>query len=339
MRYFWVFLFISSFLFLYSCKNRGKLGVEPERKLMEIPKGFPLISFPEDNAYSIERWTLGKKLFHDKALSLNYSVSCASCHKSELAFSDNVALSIGEHNLLGTSNSPTLTNIAYHPYFTRAGGVPTLEMQVLVPIQEHNEFDFNIVELANRLSSDFTYQEMANKAYHRKIDAYVITRAIANYERSFISGSSRYDKYKNGDKKALSQAEIDGMNLFFSTKTNCANCHSGIQFSDFSFKNNGLYEVYPDSGRMRVTELESDRALYKVPTLRNVSVTAPYMHDGAFQTLEEVVNHYNSGGKNHINQSEWVKPLSLTKEEMQSLVAFLHTLTDKQFLEDKYFSP
>lgn len=336
MRNLWVY-FLVIIMVNTSCKRQESIVLDNEEKLMDIPKGFPAIPFPADNNYTQDRWLLGKKLFHDNALSVNYIVSCASCHKSELAFSDNVALSIGEHNLIGKSNAPTLANIAYHPYFTRAGGVPTLEMQVLVPIQEHNEFDFNIVEIVNRLGRDSLYNQMANKAYQRKLDAYVITRAIANYERSIISGNSAYDKYQNGEKDALTQSQINGMNLFLSEKTNCSACHSGIQFSNFSFQNNGLYEVYADSGRMRVTELEQDRALFKVPTLRNVAVTGPYMHDGSQQSLEQVIEHYNSGGKNHVNKNPLIKPLSLSDKEQKELVAFLHSLTDKQFLENKYF--
>lgn len=337
MRSLWVYFSAISLLYISACTRQDEINVYHEPKLMEIPKGFPPIVFPSDNAYTPERWVLGKKLFHDKALSLDYTVSCASCHKASLAFSDEIAFSIGAHNLLGKSNAPTLTNMAYHPYFTRAGGVPTLEMQILVPIQEHNEFDFNIVEISKRLEKDTLYNQMANKAYARNIDPYVITRAIANYERSLVSGNSDYDKYQNGQEKTLSAIQIKGMNLFFSEKTNCSTCHAGIQFTDFSFKNNGLYETYADSGRIRLTGLEKDRAVFKVPTLRNIALTAPYMHDGSIKTLSEVIEHYNTGGKNHKNKSPLIKPLLLTKAEKEAIEAFLLTLTDKQFVTNKHF--
>lgn len=300
---------------------------------MAIPPGFPEINFPADNEFTPERWAFGKKLFYDPALSLNETISCASCHKPELAFSDDVSLSLGEDNQPGKSNSPTLTNIAYHPYLTRAGGVPNLEMQILVPIQEHDEFNFNIVDLAARLKQIPEYAEAALSCYNRELDPFVITRAIANFERTLISGNSPYDKYfYQGRQNALNAAEKRGMELFFSSKTDCSSCHSDFNFSNYTFENNGLYEQYADSGRMRLTQLEEDRARFKVPTLRNVSVTGPYMHDGSIQTLEDVVNHYNAGGQQHVNKSELIRPLNLSNEERMDLVAFLNSLTDYEFI-------
>lgn len=338
MRLLWSLVFIiSSILFLHSCSEDLEIVASEEYQLMQIPDGFPTIDFPLDNSFTNERWVLGKRLFNDKNLSLNNTISCASCHKSELAFSDDVTLSLGTHNSPGKSNAPTLTNIAYHPYFTRAGGVPTLEMQVLVPVQEHDEFDFNIVDLAGRLSKDSTYNDMAQSAYGRDIDPFVITRAIANYERSFISGNSSFDKYMHERDNALSDEELNGMNLFFSNKTNCSSCHSGFNFTNYSFENNGLYEVYADSGRMKLTMLEEDRALFKTPTLRNVAFTSPYMHDGSITSLEQVVEHYNGGGKNHVNKNTIIKPLNLTDTEKMELVSFLKSLSDNQFTSANVF--
>ncbi len=309
-----------------------------ETALMQIPQGFPAINFPEGNEFTKERWNLGKKLFFEKALSNNYNISCGSCHKPELAFSDLQAFSIGDENILGKSNAPTLTNIAYQPYYTRAGGVPTLEMQVLVPIQEHDEFNSNIVDLAERLKKMPEYADAAKQCYNRELDPFVITRAIANFERSIISGNSTYDKFAfQGQNNVLNSSEKNGMNLFFSERANCSKCHSGFNFTNYEFMNNGLYEVYADSGRKRLTKLDSDLALFKVPTLRNVGITAPYMHNGALQTLEEVVAHYNRGGAAHIHKSELVKPLSLSIQEQKDLVAFLKCLTDLEFITNKNF--
>jgi cytochrome c peroxidase len=320
-----------------SCSDEDIIQPTDNYRLMEIPEGFPPVIFPEDNEFTIQRWNLGKLLFNDKALSRNNNISCASCHKSELAFSDNVSFSNGTHNSSGKSNAPSLSNIAYHPYFTRAGGVPTLEMQVLVPAQEHDEFDFNLVDLTLKLRKEGQYNAMSQDAYGRIIDAYVITHAIANYERSFISGNSAYDKFRQGNNNALTPEQIRGMYLFFSRKTSCSSCHSAFNFTDYSFANNGLYEIYADSGRMRLTHLESDRALFKVPSLRNVEYTAPYMHDGSFNTLEDVVEHYNSGGENHINKSIHIKPLNLTNTEKRELVEFLKSLSDKEFVTAQIF--
>ncbi len=309
-------------------------------ELMETPIGFPEPIAPEGNEFTQARWELGKKLFFDNVLSADNSVSCASCHHPELAFSDDTAISLGVENREGTRNVPTLANVAYHPYFTREGGVPTLEMQILVPIQEHNEFDFNILLIADRLSQDSAYVRMAREAYDREPDAFVITRALACFERSLLSGYSWYDQFTHHNKTdALTDAQIRGMNLFFSERTNCANCHSDFNFTNYAFENNGLYEDYEDEGRFRLTGEESDRALFKVPTLRNVEITAPYMHDGSLATLEEVINHYNSGGKNHLHKSELIRPLNLSTSEKEDLIQFLKSLTDEHFINNSLFSP
>jgi cytochrome c peroxidase len=239
----------------------------------------------------------------------------------------------------GTRNSPSLTNIGYHPYFTREGGVPTLEMQVLVPIQEHNEFDFNIVLIAERLQEDSTYVKMARDAYDRPPDHFVITRALACFERSLISGYSRYDQFIHYDRTSvLSDSEIRGMNLFFSQKTNCISCHGGTNFTNYTFENNGLYESYNDPGRFRFTGDSTDLARFKVPGLRNIAVTAPYMHDGSLATLSEVIEHYNKGGRPHVNKSDLIRPLDLTSQEKIDLVNFLKSLTDESFLTNSLFN-
>lgn len=306
--------------------------------LMELPKGFGNIEFPEDNAFSQSRWELGKRLFYDPIMSLDSSISCASCHNSELAFSDDVSFSLGVGDRLGTRNAPTLANVAYHPYFTREGGVPTLEMQILVPIQEHNEFDFNIVLLAERLKADSSYIQLSLEAYDREPDAFVITRSLACFERSLISGYSRYDQYENyGDLDALTHNEIKGKELFFSEKTNCFQCHGDFNFTNYAFENNGLYEEYDDVGRFRFTGDEEDLARFKVPSLRNIELTAPYMHDGSIPSLEEVIEHYNSGGENHAHKSPLIQPLNLNKKEKEQLLAFLQSLTDNSFISNPLF--
>jgi cytochrome c peroxidase len=323
---------------LWSCDKEAD-QISAASKIDNIPVGFPEVVYPAGNEYNPERWALGKKLFYDKALSINNTVSCATCHKAELAFSDDVPFSAGDNNLLGTSNAPTLANVAYHPYYTRTGGVPTLEMQVLVPIQEHNEFNFNIVEIVDRLKSDSDYAEAAWQCYNRELDPFVITRALANFERTLISGNSPYDQYQQGRQNALNASEKRGMQLFFSDKVNCSSCHNNFDFSNYAFENNGLYEEYVDLGRMRLTGLESDKALFKVPTLRNIAVTAPYMHDGSFHTLEEVVDHYNTGGQNHPNKSAFMHPLNLNTSQRNDLVAFLKSLTDYEFVTNQNFKP
>ncbi len=296
------------------------------------------MEFPDGNEYTKARWELGKALFYDPILSKSGKTSCSSCHKTEFAFADNAALSLGDENQEGTSNSPTLTNIGYNPYFTRAGGVPTLEMQVLVPIQEHNEFNNNIVFIADTLKKIPFYEKAAQYAYKRDPDAFVITRALANFERTLISGNSEYDKFIQGKSEAkFGASEVRGMQLFMSDKTNCSSCHSGFNFSNYNFENNGLYEQYNESGRFRLTQNQEDIGKFKVPTLRNIAFTAPYMHDGSLGTLEDVVEHYNSGGKNQINKSSFLKPLNLSNQEKADLVAFLRSLSDLEFINKKDF--
>ena len=298
---------------------------------------FDEVSYPEDNTYTPERWQLGKLLFYEEMLSVDTSISCASCHKAELAFSDNRATSPGVKDRPGKRNSPGLTNVAYHPYYTREGGVPSLEMQVLVPLQEHNEFDFNIVDAGERLKNDSTYRRLSQLAYGRAPDYYVVTRALATFERSFISDQSKLDRSYVDPNTTLTDSERAGMELFYSDRTSCASCHGGFNFTDYSFKNNGLYVEYNDPGRMRLTGETSDQAVFKVPSLRNIELTGPYMHDGSVETLEQVIEHYNTGGKPHPNKSDLIRPLNLTSKEKSDLKAFLLCLTDREFTTNPIF--
>lgn len=325
---------INLFAFVLVLSFGCSKGIEaPEAIGYEVPVGFPEVEDPEDNEFSALRLEFGRKLFFDKRLSKDGQVSCASCHKPEFAFADNRATSPGAFNRPGTKNSPSLANVAYHPYFMREGGVPTLEMQVLVPIQEHNEFAHNIVDICNSLREDSLYDYLSDRAYRRDFDPFVLTRALAVFERSLISGESRYDVYLQGGAGALSSQEKMGMNLFFSDKTNCSSCHSGLFLSDFDFRNNGLDTNLSDIGRERLTGNPSDRYHYKTPSLRNAELTAPYMHNGQFQSLMEVLEHYNSGGISTKYSDSLLRPLGLSQSELEALVAFLEALTDNQFID------
>lgn len=328
--------------FFFSCsKDSEESGNGPEAKpLLVIPEGFPSMDFPDDNPFTEASYDLGKKLFFDPIMSRDSSISCGSCHLPNKAFSDIVDFSLGVDDALGTRNSPSLANVGYQPYFMREGGVPTLEMQVLVPIQEHNEFDFNILLIAERLNRIPAYVEMSLEAYNRNPDPFVITRAIANFERTLISGNSPYDQYAlQGNDLALNESEKRGMDLFFSDSLACSSCHGDFNFTDYSFQNNGLYIEYEDEGRERLTNLEADRALFKVPGLRNVELTAPYMHDASMATLLEVLMHYETGGENHPNKSEEIQGFALTDTERLDLLAFLNALTDNEFISNENHRP
>ena len=323
---------------IVSCQKEDVAPVVVYPGLMEIPQGFPEMVQPQDNEYNQDRWLLGKRLFYDKVMSKDSSLSCASCHNSAMAFSDDLNFSAGTSGNFTTMNAPTLTNVAYQPYYTSAGGVATLEMHVLVPIQEHVEFDFNILLIADRMRSDATYVSMAQKAYGRIPDPFVITRALACFERSLISGNSDYDKYYfQSDPNALSKEAKKGMDLFFSNRTNCSDCHGGFNFTNYTFENNGLYQEYENVGRYKLTGNDDDIALFKVPTLRNIAYTGPYMHDGSLNTLEDVLNHYNSGGKDHLHKSELIRPLGLSTQEKNELKAFLVSLSDHTFITNPIF--
>lgn len=335
-----IILFLWSFIFfsgIIACKTI--MPHSSSQNYYTIPQNFPSIIHPEKNSPTALRVQLGKMLFYDPILSRDSTISCANCHKQEFAFADSLSFSLGVKQRKGTQNAPSLVNIGYAPYFTRAGGVPTLEMQILVPIQETHELDFNIVLAAKRIAKDSLYKVMSLAAYERTPDPYVITRSIAAFERTLVSAQSLYDLYiYNNNKKSLSPSAHRGMKLFMSDKTNCSSCHTPPHFSDFSFKNNGLYTHYADSGRIRLTYQESDRALFKVPSLRNVSVSGPYMHDGSIHNLEQVIQHYNKGGQAHKHKSPLIRPLHLTSKEQKDLLAFLEALTDKSILKNPSFS-
>ena len=322
-------------LILFTLQTRSNKISTGEYKL-QVPKGFPAPKIPEENQLTLARVELGKRLFYDPIMSRDSTVSCATCHKPHLAFTDGLTTSKGVQGRRVSRNAPTLTNVAYQDSGLLADrGVPSLEMQILVPVQEHAEFDFDLYLIAERMKHNAEYQALSQEAYGKSPDPYVITRSIASFERILISGNSKYDQFRLGDEAALNAEEKRGMNLFFNT-LNCSKCHSGFNFTTLELANNGLYPTsYPlDSGKMRLTRLEDDRDMFKVPTLRNIDLTAPYMHDGSIPTLEEVIEHYDDGGHDHKNKSPLITPLNLTTRQKDELVAFLRTLTDDEFVRN-----
>lgn len=311
---------------------------EEQAYILRVPPGFPAPDIPADNALTPSRIALGKRLFYDPVLSRDSSIACASCHLPQRAFADVGPVSLGVEGRLGTRNSPSLANVAYQRLLLREGGVPTLEMQVQVPIQEHNEFDFNILLIVERLLHDPQYVAQAMEAYGRAPDAFVITRAIAAFERTLLSGDSAFDRYFfQGQSTAISESAKRGYALFESQRLGCSGCHSGFLFTSQGFANNGLYLNYPDAGRQRLTGLESDRALFKIPSLRQVALTPPYMHDGSLPDLPSVLQHYATGGQPHPNRSALIKPFSLSAQEQADLLAFLESLSDQSFVNNPDF--
>lgn len=305
--------------------------------MWDAPAWFPEMDIPLNNQFTKKRWDLGKKLFYENRLSIDSSISCASCHDPKLSFAVNEALSDGVYGRPGVRNASMLANIGYAPHFLREGGVPTLEMQVLVPIQEHNEFDNNILTIADELSLDEEYQNLALQAYDTTFSPWVLTRALGVFQRTLISGNSPYDQFEfKGDTGAFNDDELAGYELFISNRLKCSECHSGVFFTDFEFANNGLKEVYEDDGRFRLTELEEDRAVFKIPSLRNIELTGPYLHDGSVETLEEIIDLYSSGGFSHPNKSPLLSaPINLSDQEKAQLLAFLRSLSDHSFVNDE----
>jgi cytochrome c peroxidase len=298
---------------------------------LQLPPGAPMPDVPAENPLTEASVQLGKALFFDPRLSRDGTISCGSCHFPDRAFSDTIPKSRGVEGRVGMRNAPTLANVAYHPNFFRDGGVPTLERQVIAPVHDPVEMDHNVQLAAALVSDDPEYQRLSRLAYGRPMDALVLTRAIANYERTLISGWSRYDRYVyRNEMSALSASERRGMQLFSSTALNCTSCHNGFDLSDHSFRNVGQYMSYADNGRERISLDPADNGKFKVPTLRNVALTAPYMHDGAMATLEEVIDHFASGGLAHPNKSPEMTNFALSAADKADLIAFLHALTDER---------
>jgi len=326
------YIALIALLFLSACQRDLPVAADNSPYYPDIPPYVPEMPVPEENPLTEARIRLGEFLFFDTRLSKDLSISCASCHDPAKAFSDQKSLSAGVNGLIGKRNSPTLFNSGFAPDLLWDGGSFSLEAQALVPIQNHREMNMRLAEIAERMSSDRHFTEMARAAYGDERYESVILKALASYERSLISFDSRFDDYYYlGKKSALNAREKAGLELFFSEKTQCATCHTPPLFTDYSYRDNGLYTEYTDSGRGRITLAAEDLGKFKVPTLRNIALTFPYMHDGSLATLEEVLAHYNAGGKASINQSPLLRPLKLSVEEQKALISFLKTLSDKRY--------
>lgn len=295
-----------------------------------LPTHFPDFQDSEDNPLNEAKWELGRHLFFDTRLSADGQVSCASCHAPELAFADSLPTSFGSDFVSGVRNAPALMNLSWQPRFHREGGIPSLEAQVLAPVQDPLEFNRDVVEAVEQLAADEQYQAWAEEGFGRPFDAFVMTRALAAFERTLISGSSRYDLWLQGNSDALTPAELRGMELF--TDLECAGCHSDVWLTDFETHNNGLYSEFLDPGAFRLTFDSADVGAFKTPTLRNVAMTGPYMFDGSLVSLEEVVDHYVAGGAQHPNQDPRIRPRDISAQDREDLVAFLNALSDEAFV-------
>ncbi len=279
---------------------------------------------------------LGEKLFFDKRLSKNNKISCATCHKPEFAFADTTPVSMGVKNRLGSRNTPSVMNMASREIFFFDGRASSLEEQATFPIQDHNEMDILLDEAFDKIKVDKSYVYYFKKIYNQAPSKENILNAIAEYERT-LESSSPFDEYVSGNRNALTASQIRGHKLFTDPKNKCFECHFSPDFTGDEFRNIGLFDgkLYADSGRQKISKKPQDIGKFKVPGLRNVAVTMPYMHDGSFKTLREVILYYNDIHKvvsEPINADSLViKPLNLSEQDIVDIENFLISLTDKRF--------
>lgn len=341
-----------------------------------LPKGFPKPRVPADNPMSAAKVELGRRVFYDTRMSVNGRASCATCHRQELAFTDGRAVSVGATGEKHSRSSMSLVNVAYNAVLTWSNPQMTeLERQALVPLYGEHPVELGLREgdgFLSMLQSDAKYQELFERAFPEPAGRFTIanvTRAIACFERSIISARSAWDRYHYGrDDNAVSEAAKRGEVLFFSRQLSCFRCHGGFNFSGAAvsesndvrepdFHNTGLYNVAgavaypaPNLGIFEFTKDPKDVGKFKAPTLRNVALTAPYMHDGSIATLEEVLDHYAAGGRtlrwgpyagaghDNPNKDPLIGGFKLSSQDRSDLVEFLKSLTDEEVLHDPRFA-
>lgn len=295
----------------------------------------PHVPFPADNKPTKERVALGKKLFFEPRLSGDGNMSCASCHSPLFGWSDGLATARGAKSKVLGRASPTVVNTAYNSIQMWDGRKSTLEDQALGPMLSSDEMNIDIGAAIAFLKSDETYTADFAKAYPGEpISELQLAKAIASFERTVVSNNSPFDRWVKGDKKALTADQINGFKVFVDPdKGNCAVCHSAPNFTDNGFHNIGLKSWgfdNPDMGRYAIKPIGLMKGAFKTPTLRDITLTAPYFHDGSAMTLEDVVEHYVKGGVVTTNLSPNMKKLSLSQKEQQDLVVFLESLTSPQ---------
>jgi cytochrome c peroxidase len=350
----------------------------PQPYVLNVPAGFPRPRIPADNPLTASKVELGRRLFYDTRLSGNGLQSCASCHKQARAFTDGKARAVGSTGEVHPRSAMSLVNVAYASALT--WGDPTrmrLEDQALVPMFRDHPVELGLEQpgtsMLARLQSVDLYRRLFPDAFPGDQDIFTVTnvtRALASFERTIISARSPYDRYHyDRDDTAISPAALRGEQLFFSQPLSCFRCHNGFNFSgatDFEgrhdggmpeYHNTGLYNISgplsypgPNTGMYEVTHRPEDIGKFKAPTLRNIAVTAPYMHDGSIATLGDVLDHYAAGGRtiadgpyrgvghDNPNKSPVVKGFPLTAEQKADLIAFLTALTDNDLLNDTRFA-
>jgi cytochrome c peroxidase len=357
MRYFYlicVLLIINT-----GCEknNPGEGGLteipfSPNHITLQGPEGFPEMDIPVDNPTTMDGVELGRRLFYDPILSDDFTMSCFTCHRQGGSFTDNQAVSFGIDGIAGTRSSMSLLNIGFaNEGLFWDGRSETLEDLSILPIEDPIELHTTWEEVESRLQTHEQYPELFRKAFGiqkvEEITRTLAANAISQFMRTLISsGNSKFDRFFRGEVE-LTDEEYLGYVLFFDldpavTDAECGHCHNAPLFTTHQYLNNGIEPVsdlgdFPDMGRGPISENRFDNGRFRVPTLRNVVFTAPYMHDGRFKTLEEVIDHYDSGGNFQENKDPLIKPLRLQPHEKEALISFIMTLTDSSFIADERY--
>ena len=351
-------------------------GVAATEYNWNLPEWTPKPVVPEDNPITTEKVKLGRHLFYEPHLSITGKYSCATCHKQSLAFTDGKKVAIGSTNEAHARNSMSLANVAYSPVLTWANPLITsLESQALVPIFGEHPIEMGMVgqeqQMIQWLQNQPEYRQMFADAFaeEKPVNVGNLTKAIASFQRSLVSFKSPYDRYRyQGEANAISAAAKRGEKLFNSERMECFHCHGGINFSDSvkhehlaftetAFHNTGLYNIdgegsYPphNIGIKEITQETEDMGRFKAPSLRNIALTAPYMHDGSVADLREAIAHYRAGGRTIAEgkykgvgsanpyKSGFIKGFEITESEIDDLVAFLESLTDEEFVTNPDYS-
>lgn len=319
--------------------------LSPIPAYLNIPEGFPDPLPFDDNPLTQEGVELGRKLFYDPILSGDKTQSCGSCHNQSMAFTDNgLRFSVGIDDIAGDRNAMPIINLAWQPTFFWDGRSPSLEIQALEPVPNPIEMHLEWPEAVARLTADEEYPLLFQKVFGvNEISRDLVAKAISQFERTLISGNSRYDQSERRE-IILTESERKGQVIFFTETGDCFHCHFNYPLmTDHDFHNNGLELTYADKGLANVTGAPADNGKFRTPTLRNIALTAPYMHDGRFETLKEVVDHYSSGLQLHPNLDPLFKNASdggvqLSEAEKWDLIAFLETLTDEEFITNPAFA-
>ena len=353
IKYYIIGLFVSSVMWqactdepIPTSQDLIQIPYNPEPYVVQIPQGFPQLEVPSDNPMTKEGVELGRRLFYDPILSLDSTVSCASCHFPSLAFTDGSKLSTGVNNAIGRRNAMSLVNVGfYYSGLFWDGRVGSLEEQSLHPIEDPVELNLDLDVLIERLQAHADYAPRFRKAFgiedRSQIDRTLISKALAQFERIIVAGNSKFDQFERGE-TVLSDDEALGYSMFFDFDDGlkdgeCSHCHSVSLFTANTYHNNGLdsvgsdYTLFNDIG-LGINGIVGDTGKFRTPTLRNIALTAPYMHDGRFNTLDEVMDHYNSGVKDSRNKDPLVANLNINEEQRNAIVAFMKTLTDTSYL-------